>query len=125
VVSIPEENMLKQVLEELIASVNGARAVIFLDGEGESIAQAGDDTVDMRLLGAWKEIHLDHIRDIANRLKLGEIHAVLFSLDQGNELIVPVSGEYCLLLFLSTYSHVQDAMAGVKKTVDLLKKEVE
>jgi len=117
--------VLKQVLEELLASVNGARAVIFLDGDGESIAQAGDDAVDMRLLGAWKEIHLDHIRDIANRLGLGDIQAVLFSLDEGNELIVPVSGEYCLLLFLSVYAHVQDAMAGVKKTVAQLKKEVE
>jgi predicted regulator of Ras-like GTPase activity (Roadblock/LC7/MglB family) len=121
----PEECVFNQILEKLIASVNGTRAVIFLDGEGESIAQAGDNGVDMRLLGAWKEIHLDHIRDIANRLGLGQIHAVLFSLDEGNELIVPVSGEYCLLLFLSSYAHVQDAMAGVKKTVELLKKEVE
>jgi hypothetical protein len=58
-------------------------------------------------------------------LGLGDIQAVLFSLDEGNELIVPVSGEYCLLLFLSAYAHVQDAMAGVKKTVAQLKKEVE
>ncbi len=117
--------MLNRILEDLLSSVRGGRAVIFLDGEGEAIAQAGDGSVDMKLLGAWKEIHLDHIRDSAKRLGLGSVHAVLFSLDEGNELMVPVSGEYCLLLFLSTYALVQDAMAAVKPAVELLKKEVE
>lgn len=109
----------------MIAAVPGAQAVIFLDGEGEEIAQAGDCAVDMKLLGAWKEIHLDHIRDIARRLGMGSIHAVLFTIDEGNELIVPVSGEYCLLLFLSPYTHVQDALAGLRPAIELLKKEVE
>jgi len=117
--------VLNQILEDLLSSVRGSRAVIFLDGEGESIAQAGDETVDMKFIGAWKEVHLDHIRDLAKRLRLGSVHAVLFSLDEGNELIVPVSGEYCLLLFLSTYARVQDAMAAVRPVVELLKKEVE
>ncbi len=109
----------------MISSVSGARAVIFLDGDGEAIAQAGDNVVDMKLIGAWKEIHFDHIRDIAKRLELGAVHAVLFSLDEGNELIVPVRGEYCLLLFLSAYARVQDAMAEIKTAAELLKKEVE
>jgi predicted regulator of Ras-like GTPase activity (Roadblock/LC7/MglB family) len=117
--------VLKRILEDLLSSVTGARAAVFLDGDGEAIVHAGDGAVDMKLLGAWKEIHLDHIRDIAKRLRLGDIHAVLFSLDEGNELVVPVSGEYCLLLFLSTYAQVQEAMAAVKKAVELLKKEVE
>ncbi len=117
--------MLNQILEDVITSVNGSRAVIFLDGDGEAIAQAGGGAADIRLLGAWKEIHLDQIRDIARRLGLGEIHAVLFSLDEGNELLMPVSGEYCLLVFLSAYAGVQDAMAGLKIIVERLKKEIE
>ncbi len=117
--------MFKRILEDMLSSVSGARAVIVLDGDGEAIAQAGDNAADMRLLGAWKEIHLDHIRAIAKRLELGTVHAVLFSLDEENELIIPVWGEYCLLLFLSTYAHVQDAMTGVKAAVEQLRKEVE
>ncbi len=117
--------MFNQILQNVISSVRGARAAIFLDGEGEAIAVAGEHANDMKLLGAWKEIHLDHIRDIAKRLGLGSVHAVLFSLDEGNELIVPVAGDYCLLIFLSSYAHVQDAMAGVKAAVELLQKEVE
>ena len=117
--------MLNQILDEVLTSVNGSRAVIFLDGEGEAIAHAGSHAADIKLLGAWKEIHLDHIRDIARRLGIGDIRAVLFSLDGGNELLVPVSGEYCLLLFLSAYARVQDAMAGLKTAVELLRKEVE
>jgi len=117
--------MFKNILEDVLSSVSGSRAVIFLDGEGEAIAQAGSHAADIRMLGAWKEIHLDQIRDIARRLGIGDIHAVLFSLDGGNELLVPVSGEYCLLVFLSAYAGVQDAMAGLKTAVERLKQEIE
>ena len=83
--------MLNQILEDLLAAAPGAKASIFLDNEGESIAHAGDSSIDIKLLGAWKEIHLDHIKDISNRLGMGKVHAVLFSLDEGNELIAPVA----------------------------------
>lgn len=117
--------MIRQILENLITSAPGARAAIFLDTEGESIAQAGDTSIDIKLLGAWKEIHLDQIKEISGRLGLGNVHAVLFSLDEGNELIAPVGGEYCLLLFLSAYADIHLAIAELKKAVELLKKDVE
>ena len=117
--------MIKQILEDLISATAGAQAAIFLDGDGESIDQAGDHAVDVRLVGAWKEIHLDRIKEIASRLGLGEVHAVLFSLEQGTELVVPVSGEYCLLLFLSNYANIQDALAGIKNAVVRLKQDIE
>ena len=116
--------MLNQILDEVLTSINGSRAVIFLDGEGEAIAHAGSHAADIKLLGAWKEIHLDQIRNIALRLGIGEIHAVLFSLDGGNELLVPVSEEYCLLVFLSVYAGVEDAMRGLKTAVERLKQEI-
>jgi hypothetical protein len=117
--------MLNLILEDVLSSINGSRAVIFLDGEGEAVAQAGGNAAEIRLLGAWKEIHLDHIRNIALRLGIGDIHAVLFSLDGWNELLVPVSGEYCLLVILSAYAGVQDAMAGLKTVVKRLRQEIE
>jgi predicted regulator of Ras-like GTPase activity (Roadblock/LC7/MglB family) len=117
--------LIDQILKDLISSVNGAQAAIFLDGDGESIAQAGDAAVDMRLIGAWKELQLDRIKDISGRLGLGGIRAVLFSKDEGNELIVPIGGEYCLLLFLSVFANLQEAMAKVKYAMDLLEKDIE
>lgn len=117
--------LLNKILEDLVASVSGSRAAIFLDSDGEAIAQAGETTKDIRLLGAWKEIHLDQIKEITNRLGLGTVHAVLFSLDEGNELIAPISGEYCLLLFLSSFSNLGDAMANLKKAIELLRKDIE
>ncbi len=75
--------MIKRILEDLVAGVQGAQAAIFLDGEGESISHAGEGhDIDVRLIGAWKEIELDRIKDISKRFKLGEVHAVIFSLDQ-------------------------------------------
>jgi len=117
--------LLDKILQDMLSTVSGARAAIFLDDEGESIAESGHYDGDVKLLGAWKEIHLDHVRDIAKRLELGCVHAVLFSHDDGNELIVPVAGEYCLLVFLSAYTHVQDALTGIKSAAELLKKEIE
>lgn len=117
--------MIQEILDDLIASVPGSRAVVFLDGEGETISQSGDYGSDLKLLGAWKEIHLDHIREIAERLGLGAVNAVLFSLEEGIELIVPVAGDYCLLLFLSNFANVQDAIAGLRITVQRLRKDIE
>jgi predicted regulator of Ras-like GTPase activity (Roadblock/LC7/MglB family) len=117
--------MLDQILEEMLSSVKGSEAVIFLDGEGETIAHAGGMAEDIRLLGAWKEIHLDHIRECSRRLGIGDVRAVFFSLDGGNELLVPVSGEYCLLVFFSAAAGVQGVMAKLKTTVEQLKREVE
>jgi predicted regulator of Ras-like GTPase activity (Roadblock/LC7/MglB family) len=112
------------ILNNLISSVNGAQAAIFLDGDGESISQAGKLNRDMKLLGAWKEIHLDRIKEISGRLGLGTVRAVLFSLEEGNELVAPVAGEYCILLFLSAYASPQDAMAELIKAIELLKKDI-
>jgi predicted regulator of Ras-like GTPase activity (Roadblock/LC7/MglB family) len=117
--------LIQQILDELITSLAGSRAVVFLDGEGEMISQSGDYDDDLKLLGAWKEIHLDHIREIAARLGLGAVNAVLFSLEEGNELIVPVAEDYCLLLFLSNFANVQDAITALKTTVQRLRKDIE
>lgn len=117
--------MIKRILDDLVASVSGARAAVFLDGEGEAISQSGDTDIDVRLIGAWKEIQLDRIKDISRRLGLGEVHAVLFSLDQGNELVIPVADEYCLLLFLSAYANIQDAMKEARSAIERLRKEIE
>ena len=117
--------MINRILEELVSSINGAQAVIFLDGDGEAIAQAGAAAVDIKLIGAWKEIQLDRLKDMTARLGLGTIQAVLFSLDEGNELIAPVAEEFCLLLFLSAYANIQEAMMGLRKAIELLKKDIE
>lgn len=117
--------MIEKILQDLIASVQGAKAVIFLDGDGEAISQVGEAVMDIKLLGAWKEIHLDHIKEITQRLGLGAVQAVLFSLDEGNELIVPVTVDYCLLLFLSAFANPLEAMSHLKKAVELLRQDIE
>jgi len=116
--------VIETILNNLLSSVNGAEAAIFLDGDGESISQAGKLNNDMKLLGAWKEIHLDRIKEISGRLGLGTIQAVLFSLEDGNELVAPVAGEYCLMLFLSAYASMQEAMAELSKAIELLKRDI-
>jgi len=117
--------VLNEILNELIRNVKGASASIFVDGDGEAIVQAGDNRKDIKLLGAWKELHLDRIKEITTQLGLGSVQAVIFSLDEGNELIVPVGQEYCLILFMSSYSDIRQAMAEMMKTTERLKKDIE
>jgi len=95
-----------------------------MDGDGEAIVQAGELGKDVKLLGAWKEIHLDRIKEITGRLGLGTVKAVLFSLDEGNELIAPVESDYCLILFMSSYADIRIAMTELEKTIVLLKKDI-
>jgi predicted regulator of Ras-like GTPase activity (Roadblock/LC7/MglB family) len=116
--------LLENILDRLITSVDGAQAAIFLDMDGEAIAHSGESVIDVKLLGAWKEIQLDHIKEITGRLGLGTVHAVLFSLDEGNELIAPVSNDYCLLLLLSPYANIHSAMAGLRIAIDELIVEI-
>jgi predicted regulator of Ras-like GTPase activity (Roadblock/LC7/MglB family) len=116
--------LIKRILDDLISEENGIRAAIFLDGEGETVVQSGDRDVDVQLIGAWKEIQLDRIKDISKRLKFGEVHAVLFSLDQGKELVVPVVDEYCLVLLLSVSADFRDALNRAGSAVERLKKDI-
>jgi predicted regulator of Ras-like GTPase activity (Roadblock/LC7/MglB family) len=116
--------VLEKILGRLMKTVDGAQAAIFLDMDGESIAQSGGVAIDVRLIGAWKEIQLDHIKAITNRLGLGTVHAVLFSLDEGNQLMAPVLDDYCLLLLLSPYANLHSAMAGLKIAVHELAVEI-
>lgn len=117
--------MLQQILDDLVTAVPGASAALFVDGDGEAIVETGDAEKDIKLLGAWKEIHLDRIKGITNRLGLGSVQAVLFSLDEGNELIVPVEPDYCLILFLSPYADLRNAMNGLEKAIVQVKKDIE
>jgi predicted regulator of Ras-like GTPase activity (Roadblock/LC7/MglB family) len=116
--------VLDTILGELISSVPGASAAIFLDDEGEAIAQSGGAVKDIKIQGAWKEIHLDRIKEITERLGLGGVNAVLFSLDQGNELMVPVEKEYCLVLFLSSFADLQKAMTELKTAIEKIKLDI-
>jgi predicted regulator of Ras-like GTPase activity (Roadblock/LC7/MglB family) len=116
--------LIKQILDDLVAEGNEVQAAIFLDGDGETIVQSGDRNIDIQLVGAWKEIHLDQIKDISKRLKFGEVHAVLFSLDKGQELVVPVAEEYCLVLILSVYANFRVALNGARGAVERLKKDI-
>lgn len=117
--------MLDDILNDMITSVRGASAAIFLDGDGEAIVQAGSNETDIKIMGAWKEIHLDRIKEITGRLKLGSVKAVLFSLDQGNELMAPVDPDYCLILFMSSYADIKQAMTELEKAIALIKKDIE
>jgi predicted regulator of Ras-like GTPase activity (Roadblock/LC7/MglB family) len=116
--------MLNRILGDLIATVRGASAALFLDGDGEMIAQAGHADLEIGLRGAWKEIHLDQIKEVTATLRLGPVQAVLFSVDGGSELVTPVASEYSLVLFLSPYSNLDEARRATAKAIDLILQDI-
>jgi predicted regulator of Ras-like GTPase activity (Roadblock/LC7/MglB family) len=116
--------LIKRILDDLVAEGNEVRAAIFLDGEGETIGQSGERDVDIQMIGAWKEIHLDQIKDISKRLKIGNVRAVLFSMDKEQELVIPVADEYCLVLILSVYANFRVALNSAGNAVERLKEDI-
>jgi predicted regulator of Ras-like GTPase activity (Roadblock/LC7/MglB family) len=117
--------LLNGILNDLVRGVTGASAAVFLDGDGEMIAEAGAGGYDLKVRGAWNEIRLDRIKEVARRLNLGSIHAVLCSMDEGCELIAPVSTDYCVLLLLSPYADLRSALHELGKAIELLAKDIE
>ena len=117
--------MIQKIVEDLVTSVRGGQAAIFIDGDGESIAHTGSTIVDLKLIGAWKEIHFDQIKEITERLSLGKVHAVLFSQDEGNVLVAPVAEEDCLMPFISSLADVREAMVNIERGTMQLKRDID
>ena len=68
---------------------------------------------------------LEYESTVPQRLGLGGVQAVLFSHDEGNELLAPVATDYCVLLFMSPYADLKIAMKELMITIDKLKKDIE
>ena len=66
--------MFREVLEKVLTSTPGAKCVLFLDWEGETVAMISHSTAadhDLKVVGAYQGIFLTRLRDMCLRLSSG------------------------------------------------------
>jgi predicted regulator of Ras-like GTPase activity (Roadblock/LC7/MglB family) len=90
-----------RILEELLRSINGARAALLLDSEGEVVVDAGPRDDRHRLIGAYQGIALASIRRLAGRYDWGGVRHVVCRYAEGTLILRPLRDGYYLVVALS------------------------
>lgn len=67
--------MFREMLQEMIDDIPGARGAIFLDHEGEAVDRIGRDLsdYDLQVIGAYQGIFLSQLRRLTEDLRHGEV----------------------------------------------------
>jgi predicted regulator of Ras-like GTPase activity (Roadblock/LC7/MglB family) len=63
------------ILHEMVATTSGAFAAIFLDFEGETVELVCERDLsdhDLRIIGAYGAIYHDRLREMCERLRIGD-----------------------------------------------------
>lgn len=66
--------MFRYILNELLATTNGALAALFLDWEGETVELVCDRDLsdhDLRIIGAYQGIFLSQLRTLCDKVAAG------------------------------------------------------
>jgi hypothetical protein len=94
----------RYILHELLATTEGAVAVIFLDFEGETVDLVCDRDLsdhDLRVIGAYQGIFLSQIRELCTKTRIGTPLRFKFEFsDRTSILSYDVKDGYYLVLLL-------------------------
>lgn len=116
---------LKNILKNLVGSVEGALGAIFIDEDGEEIDQfCYGDSEKIKLLGAYSIIHLRNIERINRTFCSGRINSAILSFDQSVLLISPVEDGYSVLLMLKPEGNIGKGIMRLEYTVKRILEEL-
>jgi predicted regulator of Ras-like GTPase activity (Roadblock/LC7/MglB family) len=90
----------REILDELVARVAGARSALLLDAQGEVVFGAGDLGERQRLIGAYQGIALGMASRTAVRFGAGEVRSLGWRHDGGSVLLATLRDGYYLVLSL-------------------------
>jgi predicted regulator of Ras-like GTPase activity (Roadblock/LC7/MglB family) len=115
----------KSLLTELVDSVPGARGAIVADWEGEAVDQVGPmDDYDLRLIGAHKGIILDNLRETMEKVGNEDLRELVISTRDTQTLILPITGEYFLVLTGCRRLVLGQALFVARRCVGCLRREI-
>ncbi len=117
---------LKDVLNDLVASIPGARGAMFLDQEGEAVAVAGSDlpAYDLQVIGAYSGIFLSNAQRVSDELDFGTTERVKIQCRESDLFITRLSDGYYLVLVLKQRAHEGVAWQKIVATRDRLNEEI-
>jgi predicted regulator of Ras-like GTPase activity (Roadblock/LC7/MglB family) len=115
-----------EILEELVRAVPGACGAIFIDWEGESVAEftVRGETDGIRLVGAhWGVIYF-LVKRRLDRSAVGDPAQVLLNFERQQVMIQRVTDDYLLVLSLRVDSNVGRARELAEATTRRLRQEM-
>ena len=106
-------------------SVPGTTGAILADWEGESVELCClYDDYDLKVIGAHKSILLNIMKDLHQKLSVGEMKHAVISTDSRHILIGPVGPDYLLVMTLEKSAIVGIAIHQFKKALECMYKEI-
>jgi predicted regulator of Ras-like GTPase activity (Roadblock/LC7/MglB family) len=115
----------QKILQPLVYDIENAIGAIFVDGDGEAVEHLSrDPDCNIKLLGAYKGIIMNNMREIAKRLELGDVKEMVVSFDNAELILSPVAEGYFLLLFLQPHSNIGKGMIRLRDAIKEIRKEL-
>ncbi len=115
----------KSILQELVESTSGASGAILTDWEGEAVVFFGNaDEYELKLIGAYKNILLNRIKEVQQGVSHGEIHEAVITTEFLHIITGVVGSDYSLVMTLRRDAVLGRALFAFQKSVKLLEKEI-
>ena len=113
------------ILGKLLAEVDGALGVTFLDASGETIESAGSElsVEEMRTVGALVEIHMRQVGDVATEIG-GETHLLHIEGEERHLLARRLQGGFLVVLVQRAPALAVSARRGLAGAAAQLEREI-
>jgi predicted regulator of Ras-like GTPase activity (Roadblock/LC7/MglB family) len=116
---------LRTLLKELVERTAGAQGAILADWEGEAVEHFSRmDDYQLKVVGAHKGLILDGFRRVTSRLGGAEPQEIVINTDKSQTLVLPVNGEYFLVLILAPESLFGRALFEARRCICRLRLEI-
>ena len=116
----------KTVLEDLLERTPGALGAIFADWEGEAVDQVSRiGEYELKIIGAHKGIILMNMRQAMRDLDSDDLEEIVVTTEKTQTLIIPINKDYYLVLALKKDASFGRALFEARKTIAVLRKEIE
>jgi predicted regulator of Ras-like GTPase activity (Roadblock/LC7/MglB family) len=96
----------KEILEELIRSVDRLEGALLLDATGELVIASGPVGMRQQLIGAYQGIVLAQAQRVAGRHALGDVRYLLWRHGRGTVIVRPLKDGYYLVVTVAAEGDV-------------------
>jgi len=110
----------REILEEFKSNVQGIRAIIFCDHEGEAIEFVSEfDSYHTQLFGAYHSELMLHCKTAAKNLPVGDLLSLELRTSMGAVSLWPIKSSYYLAVMAKApLSSTHPAVARVRRTLE-------
>lgn len=114
-----------RILRELVASVDSARAAVFIDHQGEAVETVGDlPPYDMKVIGAYQGIFFSQAAALSDSLEHGVPQRIKIQWERSLLLSEAVDEEYFVVIVLGRNANEGLAWRALSMARDRIREEM-